>query len=76
MLIMTLPRYISNIQMPGGTIKYIPLHPPEDGSVKTSSAANWTINYDELESAIGPKTRMIVSQSFACLLPRYGPKLT
>lgn len=46
--------------MPGGKIVYVPLHPPTDGATKTSSAANWTIDFDELESAITPRTKMIV----------------
>lgn len=53
-------RYISNIEMPGGKIVYVPLHPPATGAVKTSSAADWTIDFDELERAITPKTKMIV----------------
>ncbi|KAK5997798.1 putative aminotransferase C6B12.04c [Cladobotryum mycophilum] len=53
-------RYISNIEMPGGKIVYVPLHPPKTGAVKTSSAADWTIDFDELERAITPKTKMIV----------------
>lgn len=53
-------RYISNIEIPGGKIRYVPLHPPKDGGERTSSAANWTIDFDELERAITPKTKMIV----------------
>lgn len=53
-------RYISNIEMPGGKIVYVPLHPPATGAVKTSSAADWTIDFEELEKAITPKTKMIV----------------
>ncbi|KAM4060646.1 aminotransferase class I and II domain-containing protein [Hirsutella rhossiliensis] len=53
-------QYISNIEMPGGTIKYVPLHPPETGATKTSSAADWTIDFDELERAMTPRTKMIV----------------
>lgn len=53
-------QYISNIEMPGGKIVYVPLHPPEDGATKTSSAANWTIDFAELERAISPRTKMIV----------------
>lgn len=49
--------------MPGGTIRYVPLHPPKDGATRTSSAAEWTINFEELENAINPKTKMIVSAS-------------
>jgi kynurenine aminotransferase len=53
-------RYISNIEMPGGTIRYVPLNPPKDGAVRTSSASEWTIDFDQLEKTINPKTRMIV----------------
>ncbi|KAK8093648.1 aminotransferase class I and II [Apiospora hydei] len=53
-------QYISNIEMPGGKIVYVPLHPPKDGPTTTSSAANWAIDFDELEKAITPKTKMIV----------------
>jgi hypothetical protein len=53
-------RYISNIEMSGGTIRYIPLHPPNDGASRTSSAAEWTIDFNQLEKEINPKTKMIV----------------
>ena len=46
--------------MPGGKITYVPMHPPKTGATKTSSAADWTIDFDELERAITPKTKMIV----------------
>lgn len=53
-------RYISNIEMPGGKIVYVPMQPPATGATKTSSAADWTIDFDQLERAITPKTKMIV----------------
>ncbi|KAM5343080.1 hypothetical protein ACJ41O_014046 [Fusarium nematophilum] len=53
-------QYISNIQMPGGKVVYVPLHPPADGATKNSSAADWAIDFDELERAITPRTKMIV----------------
>ncbi|KAF7512052.1 hypothetical protein GJ744_002765 [Endocarpon pusillum] len=56
-------QYLSNIEMPGGTIKYVPLHPPHDGGTRTSSAANWSIDFAELEAAITAKTKMIVLNS-------------
>ncbi|ERF74234.1 hypothetical protein EPUS_03424 [Endocarpon pusillum Z07020] len=56
-------QYLSNIEMAGGTIKYVPLHPPEDGGTRTSSAANWSIDFTELEAAITPKTKMMVLNS-------------
>ncbi|KAJ5415694.1 hypothetical protein N7465_004389 [Penicillium sp. CMV-2018d] len=56
-------QYISNIEMPGGTIRYVPLHPPKDGATKTSPASEWTINFEELEGAMNSKTKMIVLNS-------------
>ncbi|KAF7547771.1 hypothetical protein G7046_g8907 [Stylonectria norvegica] len=53
-------QYISNIQMPGGKIIYVPLHPPVNGATQTSSAAGWSIDFSELEKAITPRTKMIV----------------
>lgn len=54
-------RYISNIEMPGGTIRYVPLHPPKDGATRTSPASEWAIDFEELENTINSKTKMIVS---------------
>ncbi|QUC21887.1 uncharacterized protein UV8b_06128 [Ustilaginoidea virens] len=53
-------QYISNIEMAGGKIVYVPLHPPATGATKTSSAAEWTVDFDELEKVITPRTKMIV----------------
>lgn len=49
--------------MPGGKVVYVPMHPPKDGATKTTSAAEWSLDIKELESAITPKTRMIVLNS-------------
>lgn len=56
-------QYISNIKLPGGVVKYVPLHPPADAAVKTSTANNWYIDFAELEAAITPRTKMIVLNS-------------
>ena len=56
-------QYISNIEMPGGKVVYVPLHPPKDGDKKTTSAAEWSLDMAELEKAITDKTRMIVLNS-------------
>jgi hypothetical protein len=60
LVLMACGRYISNIEMPGGKIVYVPMHPPKQGAVKTSSAADWIIDFAELERAITPRTKMIV----------------
>jgi hypothetical protein len=47
--------------MPGGIIRYVPLHPPKDGATRTSPASEWTVDFQELENTINSKTKMIVS---------------
>jgi hypothetical protein len=54
--------------MPGGKIVYVPMHPPKDGAIKTLSAGEWTVNFDELEQAITPRTKMLVLNT-----PRTSP---
>lgn len=56
-------RYISNIEMPGGKVVCVPIHPPTTGATSTTSSASWQINIDELRAAITDKTRMIVINS-------------
>lgn len=53
-------QYISNIEMAGGTIKYVTLHPPEKGDTEVCPASDWRLDLKELEAAITSKTRMIV----------------
>ncbi|KAB2579208.1 putative aminotransferase [Lasiodiplodia theobromae] len=53
-------QYISNIEMAGGRVVYVPMHPPKEGATKTTSAAEWKIDLKEFEAAITPNTRMIV----------------
>ena len=47
--------------MPGGTVKYVPLQPPEKGATQTCDASEWTVDLAQLEAAFSPKTKMIVS---------------
>jgi len=56
-------QYISNIEMPGGKVVYVPMHPPKSAATSTSSAAEWSIDISALENAITPKTRMMVLNS-------------
>ncbi|KAK2625913.1 hypothetical protein QTJ16_005225 [Diplocarpon rosae] len=53
-------QYLSNIEMPGGKIVYVPLHPPPQGATQNTSSAEWTIDFAELEAAITSRTKMIV----------------
>lgn len=56
-------QYISNIEMPGGKVVYVPLHPPADFNERTVSGQDWKIDFKELEGAISPRTKMIVLNS-------------
>ncbi len=56
-------QYISNIEMPGGKVRYVALQPPKDGATKVTSAAEWTIDWEVLEKTVNEKTRMIVLNS-------------
>ncbi|KAI4209030.1 MAG: hypothetical protein LQ351_008003 [Letrouitia transgressa] len=53
-------QYISNIEMAGGVIRYVPLQPPKNGATEVTSAGDWAVNMDELRKAMNSKTRMIV----------------
>lgn len=53
-------QYISNIEMAGGVVKYVPLHPPAKGDTQTCPASDWTLNLDEFKAAVTDKTRMVV----------------
>ncbi|QIW96067.1 hypothetical protein AMS68_001585 [Peltaster fructicola] len=56
-------QYISNIEIPGGKVVYVPLHPPADGADKKTSAGEWKLDIKEFEAAITPRTRMIIINS-------------
>lgn len=53
-------QYISNIQIPGGKVTYVPMHPPKEMNVRNTKGTEWTVNYDELEAAITPKTKALI----------------
>ncbi|KAK9455866.1 pyridoxal phosphate-dependent transferase [Dipodascopsis uninucleata] len=56
-------QYISNIELPGGKVVYVPLIPPPDNDVRTVSSSEWKVDFDYLRSKISPKTKMIVVNS-------------
>ncbi|KAL6812179.1 putative kynurenine aminotransferase [Trichoderma camerunense] len=52
-------QYISNIEMAGGIIRYVPLSAPQENTLRTSSA-EWTIDYKTLSDSFNERTKMIV----------------
>lgn len=53
-------QYIPNIEMAGGKVVYVQLHPPADFDKRIVDASEYEVNWEELENAITPKTKMIV----------------
>jgi kynurenine aminotransferase len=56
-------QYISNIEMPGAKVVYVPMHPPASCATTTSSASEWTIDMKRFEAAVNQRTRMVVLNS-------------
>ena len=46
--------------MAGATARYVPLRPPARAATETVSGNDWTLDIDELERTITPKTKAIV----------------
>ncbi|KAK9443299.1 hypothetical protein VB005_04370 [Metarhizium brunneum] len=53
-------QYISNIEMAGGVVRYVPLHPPANGDDETTSSGDWRLNMEALEATINGRTKMII----------------
>jgi hypothetical protein len=41
---------------------YVPLHPPAGSESKVTSGNDWTLDLNELDAAITPKTKLLVGQ--------------
>ncbi|RXW24645.1 hypothetical protein EST38_g1232 [Candolleomyces aberdarensis] len=52
-------QYLPSVTFNGGKPVYVPLHPPKDSKLKSSSN-EWAIDFDELRRAITPRTKMII----------------
>lgn len=56
-------QYISNIEMAGGKVRYVPLAPPPGGDYSTTSSGDWKIDMQRFQETISPRTRMVVINS-------------
>jgi aminotransferase class I and II len=56
-------RYISNIEWAGGKCVYVPISPPKDGATRNTKSSEWLIDFDRLEAAVGPKTKLMIVNS-------------
>lgn len=53
-------QYISNIEMAGGVVRYVPLRPPARGATETTSSADWKLDMEALAATITGRTKMII----------------
>jgi kynurenine aminotransferase len=51
-------QYFATIHFNTGVPKFVPLHPPTGKGIKTCD--DWSIDFDELRAAFGPKTKAII----------------
>lgn len=53
-------QYIPNIELCGGKVVYVPIHPPNDLKIRVTKGNEWKIDYDEFRSAITNKTKAVI----------------
>lgn len=53
-------QYISNIELPGGVVKSVPLTPPSNDGTDIVSSSEWKLDFKQLENTITERTKMIV----------------
>ncbi|KAF7556355.1 hypothetical protein G7046_g6325 [Stylonectria norvegica] len=53
-------QYISNIEMAGGVVRYVPLSPPVTDDVCTASASEWALDLGKLKAIFTLRTRIVV----------------
>ena len=58
-----LGRYVYLIELAGGVVRYVPIHPPAGADSAVVSGNEWSVDMRELENAISSRTKMLVSRS-------------
>ncbi|GEQ68468.1 hypothetical protein JCM33374_g2136 [Metschnikowia sp. JCM 33374] len=53
-------QYIPNVEMTGAKVKFVSIKPPQDFGNKNTTGDDWEIDWQGLEDAITPKTKIIV----------------
>ncbi|GMM27692.1 kynurenine--oxoglutarate transaminase [Martiniozyma asiatica (nom. inval.)] len=53
-------QYVPNVEMAGGKVIYSQLYPPKDFDTRVVDGNEWTIDWDELESLITEKTKLVL----------------
>lgn len=53
-------QYISNIELAGGVVRYVPINPPKELNNRVTTGQEWEIDWDILKETINPKTKAII----------------
>ncbi|CAI4034360.1 hypothetical protein SMKI_10G1480 [Saccharomyces mikatae IFO 1815] len=53
-------QYISNIELCGGKVVYVPINPPKELDLRNTRGEEWTIDFEQFEKAITPKTKAVI----------------
>lgn len=53
-------QYISNIEIPGGKVRYVPLVAPKELSERVTTGDDWKIDWDILNNTINEKTKAVI----------------
>lgn len=53
-------QYIPNVEMTGAKVKYVDLKYPEKFNTENVTGDDWTVDWEGLEAAISPKTKILV----------------
>ncbi|OBA19776.1 PLP-dependent transferase [Metschnikowia bicuspidata var. bicuspidata NRRL YB-4993] len=53
-------QYIPNVEMTGAKVKFVSIKPPKDFGSRNTTGDDWEVDWEALENAITPKTKIIV----------------
>lgn len=53
-------QYISNIELAGGKIRYVPINPPKELNNRVTTGKEWEIDWDILDQSINENTKAMI----------------
>ncbi|CCK68965.1 kynurenine--oxoglutarate transaminase KNAG_0B05320 [Huiozyma naganishii CBS 8797] len=53
-------QYISNIELAGGVVRYVPINPPRELDDRVTRGTEWEIDWDILEKTINSRTKCVI----------------
>ncbi|KAL3232722.1 putative kynurenine--oxoglutarate transaminase BNA3 [Nakaseomyces bracarensis] len=53
-------QYIPNIELVGGTVRYVPINPPKEIDQRVTSGQEWQVDWETLEKTFNSKTKAVI----------------